>query len=154
MLPASPRRQGVSSAHPQRYQGIRHLHKASYYIIYPRRFARNESYERSCFLADKDPGTLKKVQVVAVVLHISWATARPSPLKHVGGLTGTVDVGVVVAVVHHITWAAVRAGPSKHIGRLMGRSSSTSHLMGHGPGRPVKARGRPHGHGGCRRSIK
>ena len=24
--------------------------------------------------------------------------------------------------------------------------------MGHGPGRPVKARGRPHGHGGCRRS--
>ena len=28
---------------------IRHLHKASYYIIHPRRFARNASYERSYF---------------------------------------------------------------------------------------------------------
>ena len=28
---------------------IRHLYKASYYIIHPRRFARNASYERSCF---------------------------------------------------------------------------------------------------------
>ena len=28
---------------------IRNLHKASYYSIHPRRFARNASYERSCF---------------------------------------------------------------------------------------------------------
>ena len=28
--------------------------------------------------------------------------------------------------------------------------SSTPHLMAHGPGRPVKTRGRPHGHGGRR----
>ena len=44
------------------------------------------------------------------------------PVKHVGGLMGTVDVVVVVAVVHHVSWAAVRAGPSKHIGPLMGRA--------------------------------
>ena len=71
-------------------------------------------------MADDDPGTPEKVAVVAVVHHISWATARAGPSKHVGGLMGTVDV-VVVAIVHHISWAAVRAGPSKHMGRLMGR---------------------------------
>ena len=43
------------------------------------------------------------------------------PVKHVGGLMGTVDVVEVLAVVHHMSWAAVRAGPSKHMGRLMGR---------------------------------
>ena len=76
-------------------------------------------------MADNDPGTPKQVVVVAVVHHISWATARAGRSKHVGGLMGTVDfvvlVGVVVvvlAVVHHISWAAVRAGPSKHMGRL------------------------------------
>ena len=66
-----------------------------YYITYPRRFARNASYEyvRTCtwlFLADNDPSTPKKV--------------------------------VVGPVVHHISWAAVRAGPPKHMGRLMGRA--------------------------------
>ena len=30
------------------------------------------------------------------------------------------------------------------------RSNSTPHLMGYGPGRPVKTCGRPHGHGGRR----
>ena len=48
------------------------------------------------FLADHDPGTPEKVVVVAVVHHISWATARAGPSKHVGGLMGTVDVIVVV----------------------------------------------------------
>ena len=73
-------------------------------------------------MADNDPGTRGKVVVVAVVHHISWATARAGPSKHVGGLMGTVDVAVVVAVVHHISRAAVLAGPSKHMGRLMGRA--------------------------------
>ena len=43
------------------------------------------------------------------------------PVKHMGGLMGTVDVVEVVSAVH-ISWAAVRAGPSKHMGRLMGRA--------------------------------
>ena len=75
------------------------------------------------FLADNNPGKPTKV-VVAVAHHISWATARTGPSKHVGVLMGMVGVVVVVivAVVHHISWAAVRAGPSKHMGRLMGRA--------------------------------
>ena len=73
---------------------IRHLHKASYYNKHPRRFARNASYERSCF----------------------WRTTTRTPQKS------------------------------------RSCSSSTPHLIGHGPGRPVKIRGRPHGHGGRRRS--
>ena len=44
-----------------------------------------------------DADTPEKVIVVAVVHHISWATARAGPSKHVGGLIGTVDV-IVVAV--------------------------------------------------------
>ena len=55
-----------------------------------------------------DPGTPKKLVVVAGVHHISWDTARAGPFKHVGSLMGTVDVVVVVAVIHHIPWAAVR----------------------------------------------
>ena len=72
-------------------------------------------------MADNDRGAPPKLVLVAVVHHISWATARAGPSKHMGGLMGTVDV-VVVAVVLHISWAAVRAGPSKHMGRLMGRA--------------------------------
>ena len=72
-------------------------------------------------MADKDPGTPKKVVVVAVVHHISWATTRAGPSKHVGGPMGTVDVAVVVAVVHHVSWPAIRAGPSK-MGCLIGRA--------------------------------
>ena len=63
---------------------------------------------------------------------------------------------VFVAVVHHISWAMARAGPSKHVGGLMGTvdvvvvvASSTPHLMGSGPGRPVKTHGPPHGPGGA-----
>ena len=102
---------------------IRHLHKASYmmYMIHPRRFARNASYECSCLWRITDRGTPQKVAVVAVVHYISWATARAGPSKHVSGLMGTVDVVVVVAVVNHISWAAVRAGPSKHMSLIMGR---------------------------------
>ena len=81
----------------------------------PRRFARNESYERSCFWLITTREHPKKVVVVAVLDHISWATARVGPSKYVGGLMGTVDVVVLMAVVHHISWAAVRAGPSEHI---------------------------------------
>ena len=100
---------------------IRHLHKASYYIIHPSRFARNASYERSCF----------------------WRITTYTPKKL-----------VLVAVVHHISWATARAGPSKHVGGLPhgGRRSSSSsgtHLMGSGPGRPVKTHGPPHGPGGA-----
>ena len=43
---------------------------------------------------DNDPDT-KKVVAVAVIHHISWATARAGPSKHAGGLMGTVDVVVV-----------------------------------------------------------
>ena len=71
-------------------------------------------------MADNDPDTPEKVVVVAVVHHITWATARTGPSTNVGGLMGTVDVVVVVAVVHQISWAAVRAGPSNHMGHLMG----------------------------------
>ena len=73
-------------------------------------------------LVDNAPGTPRNVVVVAVVHHMSGATVRAGPSKHVGGLMGTVDVVVVVAGVHHISWAAVRAGPSKHMGRLMDRA--------------------------------
>ena len=74
-------------------------------------------------MANNDPGTPQKVVGVAVVHHISWATARAGPSKNVGGLMGTVNaVVVVVAIEHHISWAAVRAGPSKHMGHLMGRA--------------------------------
>ena len=78
-------------------------------------------------MADNDPAAPKTLVVVVVVHHISWATARAGPSKHVGGLMGTVDAVVVVvvvvaAVVHHISWASVQAGPSKHMGRLMGRA--------------------------------
>ena len=68
-------------------------------------------------MADNDSRTPKILVVVAVVHHISWATARAGPSKHVGGLMGKVDVVVVVvvvvvvAVVHPISWAEVRAGP-------------------------------------------
>ena len=74
-------------------------------------------------MAENDPGTPKTVVVLAVVHHIAWATARAGPSKHVGGLTGTVDVVAVVV------------------------ASSTPHLMGSGPGRPVEAHGPPHGPG-------
>ena len=70
-------------------------------------------------MADNDPDTPKKVVVVAVVHHISWAMARGGPLKLVGGLMGAVDV-IAVAVVHYISWAAVWAGPSNQMGRLIG----------------------------------
>ena len=51
MLSASPRRQGVSSVHPQRYEGFDPTFpqdKASCYILRLWGFARNASYERCC----------------------------------------------------------------------------------------------------------
>ena len=78
--------------------------------------------------------------VVAVVYHISWATAQAGPSENVGGLMGTVDV-VIVAVVHEIAWAAVCVGPSKHVGRLMGRAERpiySPHVMSRDPARPIK----------------
>ena len=90
-------------------------------------------------MADNDPATPEKVVVGAVVHHISWATARAAPSKHMGGPMVTVDVVVVVvAVVHHISWAAVRAGPLKHMDRLMGRVERPmlSEPTSHGP-RPL-----------------
>ena len=96
-----------------------------YYITYPRRFARNASYEyvRTCtwlFLAYNDPGTPEQVVAVAAIHHISWATARAGPSEHVGGLMGTVNVRY-----------------------------STPDLMGSEPGRPVKTHGPPQGPGGA-----
>ena len=137
MLPASARRQGVLSVHPQRYQGFDPIFVQDilYYAPERRRFARNASYERSCFWQITTQPHPKKLIVFAVV-HIPWATARAGPTKHVGGLMGTVDVVVVAAAVRHISWAAVRAGPPKHMGRLMGRAVrpiESPHLMGRGP---------------------
>ena len=40
----------------------------------------------------------------------------------------------------------------RHTPKSRSCSSSTLHLLGHGPGRPVKTRERPHGHGGRRSS--
>ena len=105
---------------------IRHLHKASHYIIpgKPEVICQKRIVRTYLVLADNNPGTPQKVVVVAVLHHISRATARAGPSKHVGGLMGTVDVVVVVivAVAHHVSWAAVRAGSSKHMDRLMGRA--------------------------------
>ena len=89
-------------------------------------------------MANNDPGTPKHVVLVAVVRHISYATARAGPAKHARGVTGMVDVVVVVAVVHHISRATVRAGPSKHLGRLVG-----PHRIGCGPARPGCGPARP-----------
>ena len=41
---------------------------------------------------------------------------------------------------------------TRHTQKSRSCSSGTLHFMGHGPGRPVKTRGRPHGHGGRRSS--
>ena len=145
MLPASPRRPGVSSVHPQRHQGFDPTFAQSIILFCctPEEICKKYIVRTQRFLADNDPGTPKKVAVVAVVHHISWATTRASPSKHVGGLMGKVDVVVVVAVVHHISWAAVRAGPLKHMDRLMGRverpmlSEPTSHGPRPGPAHQI-----------------
>ena len=115
-------------------------------------------------MADNDPGTPKIIVVAAIVHHISLATARAGPSKHLGGLMGTVDV-VVVAVQYtgsrgqrsgparqntwaaswagrsgpyraHISWAAARPGPSNfhRIGRDPAQPITCSIL--HGPARP------------------
>ena len=56
------------------------------------------------------------------------------PVKHGGGLMGTVDVVVVVVVVvHHTSWAAVRAGPIK------------THGPPHGPGGTAHIEPNSHG---------
>ena len=93
-----PRRRDGKECRMCTYNGtkafIRHLHKASYYIIHHKRFARKASYERSCF---------RRITT----------QAHPKSRRC---------------------------------------SNSTPHIMGHGPGRPVKTRGRPHGHGGRRSS--
>ena len=117
MMPASPRRQGVSSVHPQRYQGL-HPTFAQGIILYytPEAICQKCIVRTQLFLADNDPDTPQKLVIVAVVHHISWGTARTGPSKHVGGLMGAVDV-------------VVRSS-----------SSNTPHLMGSGPGRPVKHR--------------
>ena len=118
---------------------------AVYILYYTPEAICHALYERGRFLADNDPGTPKKVVVVAVVHHISWATARAGPSKRVGGLMGTVDIVVVVVVVvvvtvlRYISWAAVRAGPSKHVGRLMGRAERPrAHISwAAAPARPI-----------------
>ena len=66
-----------------------------------------------------------EVYSCTVVDHISWAAARAGPCKHVGSPMGRLDVVVVVAIVH------------------------TPYLMGRGPDRPMKTRGRLHGQGGA-----
>ena len=48
----------------------------------------------------------------------------------------------------HRANVAVLGGRPRHTQRSRSCSSSTPHLMGHGPGGPVKTRGRPHGPGG------
>ena len=146
MLPASPRRQGWSSVHPQRYQGFDSTFVQGIILYYtPEAICQKCVVRMWMFLADNDPGTPKQVVVVAVVNHISLATTRAGPSNLVGGLMGTVDVVLIVAVavIHHISWAAVRAGRSKHMGRLMGwagRPIWSPHLMSRGPARPIKFR--------------
>ena len=122
MLLASPRRQGVPSVRPQRYQGFDPTFAGGIILNYtPEAICHKCIVRTQLFWADNDPDTPKKLVVVTVVHHISCATARAGPSKHVGGLMGTVDVVVaVIAVVYHISWPAVRASPSKHMGRLMG----------------------------------
>ena len=128
MLPASPRRQEVSSVHPQRYQGFDSTFAQGIILYYIP--GTPEAICQKCivrtgqlFLADSGSGTPKKLVVVAVVHHISWATGRVGPSKHVGGLMGMVDVVVLV--------------------------NSTPHLMSSGPGRPVKTHGPPNVPGGA-----
>ena len=101
------------------------------------------------FLADNNPGKPTKV-VVAVAHHISWATARTGPSKHVGGLMGTVDVVVVPAwyTTSHgprpgpahqifIGWAAARPDPSKFQRTGRGPAQPITFSNFHGPARPI-----------------
>ena len=56
---------------------VRHLHKASYYVVHPRRFSRrNTSYERSCFRRITTQAHPRKV-VLVTVSHGS----RPGPTR-------------------------------------------------------------------------
>ena len=86
-------------------------------------------------MAESDPGTTKKVVVVAVIHHISRATARVGPSKRVGRSVGRAEQPIRNP---HITgrgparpikfggWIATQPGPSMF--RRMGR----------GPARPIK----------------
>ena len=128
MLPALPRRQGVSYVHPRRCHGSDPTFAQGIILNYtPEAICQKcivRTYQvRVAVFGGQRPRHTQKVVGVAAVHHISWATDRAGPSKDVGGLMGTVDVVVVeVAVVHHISWAAVRAGPLKHMGRLMDRA--------------------------------
>ena len=102
---------------------IRHLHKALHSITHPRRFARNASYERSCFWRTTTQTHRKKS---------SCSSSTPHLMGHGPGLPVT-----------------TRGQSHGHVGRRCSSSSSTSHLMGSGPGRPVKTHGPPRGSGGA-----
>ena len=88
---------------------------------------------------DNDPDTPQKVVIVAVVHHISWATARAKthwrPHGHGGRSSSSSSTP-------HLT-GNDPGRPVKHMGRLMGRAVrpiQSPHLMGRGPARPIKFR--------------
>ena len=125
LLPASPRRQGVSSVHPQRYQGFDPTFtqdKASHYIIRPRRFARKMHRTNVAVFGGSRPRhTRKSRSCSSSTPHLMGhgpgrpVKTRRRPHGHGGRHSSS-------STVHRITWAAVRAGRSKHMGRLMGRA--------------------------------
>ena len=148
MLPASPRRQRVSSVHPQRYQGFDPKFAQGTTLHYTKGDDLQEMHRTN--VADfggQRPSHTQKLVVVVAVHNISRATSRPGPSKHVGGPMRTVDVVVVVAAVYHISWAAVRAGPSRYMGRRTGRAERpmwSPRLMGHCPAQPIQYLGDGH----------
>ena len=101
---------------------IRHLHKASYHIIHPRRFARNASH---CFWR-------KTTQPHPKQSYNSCSSCKPHLMGYgPGRLVKTCG------------------RPHGRGGRRTSSGSCKPHLMGYGPGRPVKTCRPPHGPGGA-----
>ena len=125
MLPASPRRQGVSSVHPQRYEGFDPKSAQGIIIYYTPEAIYHKCIVRTqLFLTDNDPGTPQETVVCSSSTSHLMAHGPGRPVK-------------------------TRGRPYWHGGRRRSSSSSTPHLMGSGPGRPVKTYRPPHGPGGA-----
>ena len=128
MLPASPRRQGVSSVHPQRCQGFDPtLAQGIIFNYTPEAICQKcivRTYQAAVF-GERPRHTQKSRSCSSSTAHL-MGHGPGCPVKICGR-------------------------PHGHGGRRTSSSSSTPHLMGGGPGRPVKTHGPPHGPGGAAR---
>ena len=119
MLPASPRRQGVSSVHPQRYQGFNPTFSQGIILYYTRGDLPEMHCANVAVLADNNPDTQK---------NRNCSSSTPHLMGHGPGRL-----------------VKTRGRPHGHDGSSSISSGSTPQLMGSGPGRPVKTHGPPHG---------